>query len=619
MCGIAGFIGKGGEGLGHKMIQTISYRGPDFQAVFQRDNVCLAHARLSILDLSEASNQPMLNADYSIALTFNGEIYNYQELKNELLALNKYEFRTTSDTEVLLYAYQEFGEGFLDRISGMFVFAIYDFRNNKLLIARDRMGKKPLYYCHSGSSFIFGSEVKALLVHPEVSSELNYDAINQYLTFDYIPTPNSLYKSISKLAPAHYLILDKNKIEIKPFWQPDYKTDNNIDFSAAKSILDELLNHATKIRLMSDVPLGVFLSGGIDSSTVAYYAQKNSNQRIKTYSIGFEDKSYDEKDYAQLVSKHLGTEHYESILTPKMTLGLIDEVFSKLDEPFADASILPTYYLSKFTREHVTVALGGDGSDELLAGYPTFISEEFRFLLQYLPGFLPRQIQYILSSVLSPSDDNISLDFKIKQFLRGFESQVNHIHQLWLGGFTPVEKKVIFRPEIYKSLTDKAGLRMIDSHFSAAKEYNADSWHSLIHYYCQTYLVDDILFKVDRASMYNSLEVRAPFLDRAVVEFLNSLPKSMKFKNLHGKHILKEVMRGKIPSVIIDRPKKGFGIPLSKWIREDLKNEIESVVLAKDHIFEHQKLEKLMWEHQSGKANHRKLIWNLYCLKKILN
>ncbi|MBL7790085.1 MAG: asparagine synthase (glutamine-hydrolyzing) [Chitinophagales bacterium] len=618
MCGIAGFIGKGGEGLGHKMIQTISYRGPDFQKVFLRDNVCLTHARLRILDLSEASNQPMLNADNSIALTFNGEIYNYQELKNELLALNKYEFKTTSDTEVLLYAYQEFGEKFLDQISGMFVFAIYDFRNNKLLIARDRMGKKPIYYCHSGSSFIFGSEVKALLVHPEVSSELNYDAINQYLTFDYIPTPNSLYKSISKLAPAHYLILDNNKIEIKPFWQPDYKTDSNIDFSAAKSKLDELLNHATKIRLMSDVPLGVFLSGGLDSSAVAYYAQKNTNQRIKTYSIGFEDKSYDEKDYAQLVSKHLDTEHYESILTPKMTLGLIDEVFSKLDEPFADASILPTYYLSKFTREHVTVALGGDGSDELLAGYPTFISEEFRHFIQYLPNFLPRQILKISSLILSPSDNNISLDFKIKQFLRGFESQVNHIHQLWLGGFTPFEKKDILRPEIFQSLTDNAGMRIIDSHFSSAKNYNADAWHSIIHYYCQTYLVDDILFKVDRASMYNSLEVRAPFLDRAVVEFLNSLPKSMKYKNLQGKHILKEVMRGKIPSAIIDRPKKGFGIPLSKWIREDLKNEIESVVLAKDHIFEHQKLEKLVWEHQSGKANHRKLIWNLYCLKKIL-
>lgn len=619
MCGIAGFVGNGNQSLGQKMIQTISYRGPDFQSSYHKNNVCLAHARLSIIDVSAASHQPMLNIDETIALTFNGEIYNYLELKAELIRLNKYKFKTSSDTEVLLYYYQEYGESvLLEKINGMFVFAIYDFTTNKLIIARDRMGKKPLYYSQTNTSFVFGSEVKAVLAHPEVSSSFNYEAINQYLTFDYIPAPNSLYEDISKLPPAHYLVFKDNEIEIKPYWTYNYTTNYKISFDDAKSRLDDLLNQATKARLMSDVPLGVFLSGGIDSSAIAYYAQKNSIQKIKTFSIGFEDKSYDEKDYAREVSTQLGTEHYESILTARMTLGLIDEVFSKLDEPFADASILPTYYLSKFTREQVTVSLGGDGSDELLAGYPTFISDKYKFLFQYLPKGGIEVLKSLVNSSLKPSDDNISFDFKVKQFLRGFTGTTNQIHQLWLGSFLPSEKQNLFNPEVYNNLRDKNGLGQIAKHFSTANELGIDAWHQIIYYYCQTYLPDDILFKVDRASMYNSLEVRAPFLDKSVVEFLNILPLNYKLKGHNGKYILKSIMRDRLPPNVIDRPKKGFGIPLSNWIKNELKGEINDVLLQKDKLFNQRYIEKILKEHIDGVNNHRKLIWNLYCLKRII-
>ena len=367
---------------------------------------------------------------------------------------------------------------------------------------------------------------------------------------------------------------------------------------------------------MSDVPLGVFLSGGLDSSAITYYAQKNSFTKINTFSIGFDDKSYDEQEFALQVANFLGTNHHLSILTPEKTVELVQEIFPKLDEPFADASIIPTYFLSKFTREHVTVALGGDGSDELLAGYPTFISENYRKLNTMMPNWLNKFLLSAANILLRPSDNNISFDFKVKQFLRGFTSNENHIHQLWLGSFIIGEKQKLFKKDVLNQLSGSTGLNLIDTHFSSAKSLNADKWHSLIYYYCQTYLLDDILFKVDRASMYNSLEVRAPFMDRNVVEFVNSLPKGFKIKGNNGKLILKELMRDKIPNIIIDRPKKGFGIPLSEWLRTRLKNEVYETLSQKDDLFDQNYIQQLWNEHQNKKNNHRKLLWNLYVLKK---
>ncbi len=617
MCGISGFIGWGNKDVGEKMIACIKHRGPDFKTTYQRDNLCFGHARLSIIDTSSCANQPMLNKEQSIALTFNGEIYNYIELRNMLQNQYHREFTTQSDTEVLLQLYEVFGINLLDKINGMFAFAIYNFNTKQLFIARDRMGKKPLYYTHLEKTFIFASEISAIIAHPLVPKELNFDAINQYLTFDYIPTPHSLYKNIFKLEPAHYILFQDNQIIKERYWHYQFDQNRSITFNDAISTLDSLLNKATKSRLMSDVPLGVFLSGGLDSSTIAYYAQKNTNQKIKTFSIGFNEKSYDEKEYAQQVANHLHTDHHFSILTPQKTLQLIDEVFAKLDEPFADASIIPTYYLSQFTRQQVTVALGGDGSDELLAGYPTFLSDKTKFLLQYLPPNIIQLLIKISSVVLKPSDKNISLDFKINQYLRGFCGNRNEIHQLWLGSFLPTEKKALWLPAIYEQLNDKRGMHSISLHFNEAHSINSH-WHRIIYYYCQTYLLDDILFKVDRASMYNSLEVRAPFLDREVVEFINTLPREYKLKGWNGKYILKSLMKDKLPPHIINRPKKGFGIPLSKWIKDDLKNEIKSVLLHTDSIFEKKIIDKILQEHLNGRKNNRKLIWNLYCLKRVL-
>lgn len=609
MCGIAGFYGQGSLDDGKRMIEKISYRGPDHRQAELIDNICLAHARLSIIDLSDSANQPMYNRQRTHCIIFNGEIYNYLELKAELINGGFSDFLTTSDTEVLLLLYGLYGKNMLGKINGMFAFAIYDLEKKELFIARDRMGKKPLYYSQSNTSFVFASELKAVITHPSITSEINPESLNRYLTFDYVPAPDSIYKNIFKLEPAHYIIVRNGKISAKErYWQHDF-TRSDYSFDDAVSRFDQLLNNATARRLMSDVPLGIFLSGGLDSSAIAYYAQKNSSQTIQTFSIGFEDRSYDEQSYADMVAKMLGTDHHLSILTANETLKLIDTIYPLIDEPFADASLIPTFYLSAFTRKSVTVALGGDGSDELLGGYPTFISDRFKKPFGLLPDSILKGMLSLINQ-FPASDKNISLDFKIKQFLRGFFSTENHIHQLWLGSFLPQEKKLLLKKNLYDEIADKSGLSIVDFHFGQSPA--TDDFHRIAYYYYQTYLPDDILFKVDRASMYNSLEVRAPFLDVEVVEFLNSLPENYKHRGLNGKRILKTLMKGKIPEPIITRPKKGFGIPLSDWIRKDLKKTIEECLLSPNEFFNMNYVENLLKEHQSGKANHRKQIWNLY-------
>ncbi|HSH66784.1 MAG TPA: asparagine synthase (glutamine-hydrolyzing) [Bacteroidia bacterium] len=616
MCGIAGFTGQGTEHVLKNMIYAIRHRGPDALITYLDEEVALAHARLSILDLRPEGNQPMFSSDRKLSIVFNGEIYNYLHLKNELSG--KYTFQTTTDTEVLLYLYKEFGIKMLDKIEGMFVFALYNFEKKELLIAKDRMGKKPLYYSVTDTNFVFASELKAVLEHSSVKKELNLEAVNQYLTFDYVPTPNSIIKNVFKLEPAHYLIVKDNRImEKKVYWQHNFMQNNNLAFGEATQKLGVLLNDSTASRLMSDVPLGVFLSGGLDSSTIAYYAQKNAVSKIKTFSIGFENKSYDESDYAKQVADHLGTEHFSKVLTSKHALELIDEIYPFMDEPFADASLIPTYFLSKFTREHVKVALGGDGSDELLAGYPTFISDKFKKTFSLLPPVLINGFLNLVNKMLPASDKNISFDFKVKQYLRGFLSKESHIHQLWLGSFIPGEKQRLFQPYVYATLEDPFGLRIIDYHFGQAKE-NWSDFNKIIYYYYNTYLLDDILVKVDRASMYNSLEVRAPFLDRLVVEFANTLPTKFKQNGLNGKYILKKLMEDKLPQAIVHRPKKGFGIPLSDWIRNDLKFEMERVLYAEDAYFNQEYIKQLLTDHYFRKNNNRKLIWNLYILKRYM-
>jgi len=609
MCGIAGYTGVSASDDIKKMIDKINYRGPDAQITFQNDQISLAHARLSILDLRTEGNQPMYSKDGRFIIVFNGEIYNFKALQHKHIP--EVFLRTETDTEVVLELYIKLGPAMLNEIRGMFAIAIFDQQKSELFLARDRMGKKPLYYFQNKDHFIFASELKSILAHSKVPHKLNLQSLNRYLSFDYVPGQESIAKDIYKLNPGHYMLITQNNINTyEKFWSPVFLPKSNFNFDEAVTQLDQLLDEACKERMMSDVPLGVFLSGGLDSSTVAYYTQKNAQKPIQTFSIGFEDLSYDESNYARAVAKHLGTDHYEQKLGARETLQLIDEIYPLVDEPFADASLIPTYFLSKFTRTKVTVALGGDGSDELLAGYPTFITERYRSIFNLFPKSIWAMAEKSIPFLFKPSDKNISLDFKLKQLLRGFSGTKAQTHQLWLGSFNAKEKQSLFNKDIYQELIDPSGLSLADEIHASQSHLNQFDQTTL--YYIQTYLVDDILVKVDRASMYNSLEVRAPFMDQKLVEFLLTLPQSFKQKGNEGKYILKKLMENKLPQDIIYRPKKGFGIPLSDWIRKDLRNSIEETLLSPQPFFNRDYIQKILNEHLQRKQNHRKLIWNLY-------
>ena len=595
------------------MIGRIAYRGPDLQDAIMVENTGLAHARLSIIDLSHGADQPMKDASGELTIVFNGEIYNYKALREGLLRTGRYAFRTDGDTEVLLYLYREYGERMLPMLNGMFALALHDARNGELFLARDRMGKKPLHYSETNGTFVFGSELKALLAHPEVKDEIDLTSLNQYLTFEYVPTPRSIVQGLRKLEPGHCLTVKNGCIvSDRAYWNIDL-SKKPISENEAASQLDDALLKATERRLMSDVPLGVFLSGGIDSSAIAYYAQRTSSTRINTFSIGFEEASYDESDHARLVAERIGSDHHVEILRQRDSLDLIPDLYAKLDEPFADASLIPTHLLSRFARKHVTVCLGGDGSDELLAGYPTFGADRFRKLFAMMPHAVINAMQG-MANMLPASDKNISFDFKLKQFLRGFELDAKHVNTLWLGSFTPAEKRSLLSTEVLASLNNAHGLEPIDDVLRGSPWAN-NSLNEIIHVFLRTYLLDDILFKVDRASMYTSLEVRAPFMDVEVVELINSLPDNFKRQGFNGKYLLKKVMRGKLPDAIIDRPKKGFGIPLSSWLRKELKPLCEELLsserILREGYFNPAYVERLKKDHMTGRANHRKLLWTL--------
>lgn len=616
MCGIAGYQGKGTLEDARRMIARIAYRGPDHQHAVTIGDTGLAHARLSIIDLSHGADQPMRDEAGDLAIVFNGEIYNYRELRIGLQR-NGAVLRTASDTEVLLHLYRVHGADMLPMLNGMFAFAIHDARTGELFLARDRMGKKPLHYAECGGTFVFGSELKAVLAHPAVKDDLDAVALDQYLTFEYVPTPRSIISGVRKLpAGSRMLVRNGSIVHLGPWWAPDL-SKRPISLPEATAALDELLFRATERRLVSDVPLGVFLSGGIDSSAVAWYAQQASSTPIDTFSMGFEESSYDERAHAALVAGHLGTRHHTEVLTERQCLDMIPELYAKLDEPFADASLIPTHLLSRFARRHVTVCLGGDGSDELLAGYPTFTADRFRRIFGAVPGPV-RSLLHRAAGLLPPSDRNISLDFQVKQFLRGFEAGPQHVNTLWLGSFTPAEKRSLLHPDVLACVGTAHGLEPVDDVLRGSPWANG-GLDEVILVFLRTYLVDDILFKVDRASMYTALEVRAPFMDYTVVEFLNSLPDALKRRGSNGKVLLKRVMRGKLPDAIIDRPKKGFGIPLSAWLRKELRPLMLDMLaperLQRQGILQPAHVERLVKEHLTGHANHRKLLWTLVVLQ----
>jgi asparagine synthase (glutamine-hydrolysing) len=623
MCGIAGFLTLKVSDIPdyeilRRMREILAHRGPDDLGEYirplddQGPFVFFGHRRLSIIDLS-GGHQPLSNEDGTVWVIFNGEIYNFKELRSELKILG-HQFKTRSDTEVIAHAYEEYGEECFQRFNGMFAIGIWDELNHRLILARDRLGKKPLYYASMNETFLFASELKAILVYPHFSRKIAPLSLMKYLFYEFIPCPHTIFNDARKLPPASYLIWERKRVEVKEYWSPFNLEgiEKNLPEKEVEYRMLELLKNSVKRRLISDVPLGVFLSGGIDSSAIAALAQKEAPGKVKTFSIGFEDPSFDESKYASLVSQFLGTEHFEQRMTPKDLLDIVPNLPDILDEPMADASILPTYLLSKFTRQYVTVALGGDGGDELFAGYPTYLAHKFARKYELFLGKLHPVIHF-LGNLLPVSDNNISFDFKVKKFLSGIGYPDSIRNSVWLGSFSFPEIEKVVSSEI---LNHFDRLRLAEEISSYEGKFPTRDLTTLLQYLdLKLYLQESILVKVDRASMACSLEVRAPLLDYELVEFMMGLPSALKLKGLTSKYILKKAMKNFLPNEVIQRKKKGFGVPIAKWVKGPLM-ELFGDLLSPDRIgregfLNPEYVTSLLQDHLHNKKDNRKQLWTL--------
>jgi asparagine synthase (glutamine-hydrolysing) len=612
MCGITGFVNRAGQradrALVARMTAALSHRGPDGEGLYCDAQVALGHRRLSIIDVAGGA-QPLSNEDGSIWVSYNGELYNEIELRNELLAKG-HRYRTRCDTESLVHLYEEEGLDFVRRLNGMFALAIWDGNRRRLMLARDRMGQKPLFYGPLGNGGLaFASEPKALLVHPGISRELDGASLVRYLFYEYVPAPHSIWRSLRKLPCAHALIWEDGAFRVWRYWEPPLPRYAPIDFAATSDRFWREFRDSVARHRRSDVAFGVFLSGGVDSSSVAAaLCEVEPARDVRTFTIGFEDPSFDESRHARAVARHLGTDHHEQNFSVETVYELLPEVAAWLDEPFGDASILPTHLLSRFARREVKVVVGGDGADELLAGYPTFAAERAAGVFRRLP----RPAQALAGAAVGrlPVDHrNFSFDFKLKQFLRGAAEPLPLAHQRWLGSFSGAE--------IAQLLLDGDPVGIEVEHLCRARALagGADPLSRSLALYQDTYLPEDILTKVDRASMACGLEVRAPFLDAQLVDFIQGLPPAFKFGQNQTKRLLKRAAAARLPRHVLQRPKKGFGIPVANWLRGPLAPLLNKLLdrerLKRQRLFHPEEVHRRIAEHRSGACDHRKPLWTL--------
>jgi asparagine synthase (glutamine-hydrolysing) len=611
MCGICGDVDLAGspdaDGV-RRAARAIAHRGPDAEAFYFEGPAGLGHRRLAILDL-ESGDQPMVRE--GVALAFNGEAYDFAALREELRAKG-HPFTSRSDTEVVLRAYLEWGEDFARHVHGMFALALWDSRRRKLLLARDRLGKKPLYYFAQGMRVVFGSELKALLAHGGVPRELDPEALVQYLACEYVPAPASILRGVRKLPAAHVAVLDEKGFRLRRYWDIPSPAQEEISADEAARELLRLLDAAVAKRLVADVPVGVFLSGGVDSTSIAALAARHKKP-LRTFSIGFVEESFDESPWAQLAAERLQTEHVSQKFSGQDCLDLIPAAVAQLDEPFADPSFLPTLLLSRFTRKHVTVALAGDGGDELFAGYDPFLAHRPAALFAHVPRPLRAGLQFLVHR-LPASSRNMSLDFRLKQFLRGVDAAPSLRHASWIASLLPAEIRGLLHPDLRPLATEEVAFRQVLEDAARLGE-PPGSVDEALRYYLTRYLADDILVKADRASMAASLELRAPYLDTAVVELAARLPWRLKMSLTRTKLVLKRALRGVVPEEILARPKKGFGIPVAAWIRGPLRPLFEEALggraLRESGLFDAKAVRGLLQSHLDGRADLRKPLWTL--------
>lgn len=618
MCGICGIAGLGNARRPQKrvlfaMMRSMVHRGPDDEGYYLDEYAGIGSRRLSIIDLA-GGRQPIQNENGTKWIVFNGEIYNYKELR---LYLEKrgHVFRTQTDTETILHLYEEHGQDCVQHLDGIFAFAIWDRVKQELFLGRDRAGIKPLYYSQVGGALIFGSEMKVLLAHPDVRREIDLISLNEYLSYEYVPSPRTIVHDVYRLEAGSSLLYNENGLQIRQYWNVSFRRSESRppmhwrDYAAG---LYETLKDCVRKELVSDVPVGVLLSGGIDSSTIATFMTDLYPGKVESFAIGFAEGSFDESEYARRVAQHLGTQHNELILTGKMAVDLVHDITSILDEPFADSSFIPTYLLSKFARQKVKVVLGGDGGDELLAGYPTILAHRMiEYYERLVPWWVRARLAPQMMKLLAVSFDNISLDFRLRRFLAGRGVPLHARHHRWLGSFVDEEKELLLQEWIKPVLRDtyyQAYHNMLEC--DARLPLNQILYDDM-----RMYMEGDILFKVDRASMAASLEVRVPFLNRQAMQYIIELPFDLKLHGRTGKFLLKKAVQNRLPAEIIRRPKKGFNMPVAYWLNTDLRELLLDMLsrerIKRQGLFNPDYIEQLVNAHQARKQDNRKLLWTL--------
>ena len=606
MCGICGIIDfKRPPSIEpvERMTRKLRHRGPDMGGTHEMTGCVLGHRRLSILDLSDAAVQPMLSPDRATAVVFNGEIYNFREIREELERLG-HRFQTTSDTEVVLALYLAKQEAMLEYLNGMFSLAIWDDRKRRLFLARDRMGKKPLYYFAGHGRLSFASELSSLVVDPRVPTELSSQALFEYLLYDFIPAPHTIYRDVNKLPAAHYAIFDSEGLRIRRYWNPP-QPDASADYRESTIRLKELLSDAVRMRLVSDVPLGAFLSGGIDSTLVTSFMQGSASETVKTFSISFPGTTYDESRWSRLAAEHLRTEHSEYPVEYDVA-GIFPRMVAHFGEPFGDSSAIPTWLLSEKTRGHVTVALSGDGGDELFAGYERYLARRFQVVYDRLPALCRERLiePFVRRLPATTAYYGTSLSKKLKLFIDA--SQRIREEPLAVIPRTFTRKQVM-------ELTGSDYEMDDDPALEAARQWvGLDPVSRMQFTDIQTYMAEDILTKVDRMSMAHALEVRSPLLDHRVVELACSLPSGFKLTYGATKKILKDAARGQIPDAILKRSKYGFQVPLGDWFKAELKSWARERLFDASHgMFNRAFVERIWNEHLDGRADHAHRLWLL--------
>lgn len=602
------------------MNTMLAHRGPDDEGYFVAGPIGLAQRRLRIIDLA-GGRQPMANEDETIWVTFNGEIYNFRELREELIQLG-HRFSTHSDTEVIVHGYEQFGAACPEKFRGMFAFAVWDAKRRELLIARDRVGKKPLFYAMAGSQFVFASELQGLLKHPAIKKEVAPEAIDEYLTYGYIPAPGTAFRGVCKLLPGHYLSVQMEShgahlAKPQRYWRLAYEPKLNLNEEEAAEGLLEVLKEAIRLRMIADVPLGALLSGGIDSSLVVALMSGMSDRPVKTFSIGFEEQAFNELPFARMVASRYGTEHHEMVVRPK-ALEILPLLVKHYGEPFADSSAIPSYYVAQITRQHVTVALNGDGGDECFAGYDRYLGSAMADHYQKIPRVIRQRLVEPLVTLIPDRLPRRHRLGQLKRFVRVAGQSSSGRYAQWMSYFRLGQKKQLYSQEFLRQVDGRDASDWLRTRFETLSE-GRDPLDAILALDIESYLPYDLLVKMDIASMANSLEARSPFLDHKVLEFAAALPADMKIRGKTLKYLLKKSCRNLLPREVLDRRKMGFGVPVADWMRGELRPLLHEVLLSKESLdrgyFEKEYVQNLVATHVEGRQNNGDQLWALLWLE----